>query len=127
MNMENKTDAAANEVLGIENRLFWFRILIPSIGYLGMTLLLNSIRSSAWLWFVWVLIIIQFALYLSIFVAGYKRSKVFGLNKNLAIVLFTILALGGRVNDWELVIIPLLVVIMLVFSVKNKKILKMEN
>ena len=71
---------------------------------------------------VWVLIIIQFALYFSIFIAGYQRSKVFGLNKNIALVLFILLAVLGRVNDWELIIIPLLVVIMLVFSTKNKKV-----
>lgn len=110
----------ANEILKMENRLFWTKLLIFSIGYLLITLWLNSIRTNASLWFVWILIIIQFALYFSIFISSYGRSKVLGLNKNFALILFTILAILGRVNDWELLIIPLLVVTMLVFSARNK-------
>jgi hypothetical protein len=123
--MENKPKVAVNEflkteVLITENRLFWGRILASSIGYLFITLWLNSIRATAALWIVWVLIIIQFALYFSIFIAGYRRSIVFGLNKNLAWIIFIILAVLGRVNDWELIIIPGLVIVMLVFSARNK-------
>ena len=125
--MENKPNTTAsdflkNEVLKIENRMFWAKILGSSVGYLLITLWLNSIRATASLWFVWVLIIIQFALYFAIFISSYQRSKIFGLNKNLALVLFTILAILGRVNDWELVVIPLLIVIMLTFSVRNKNV-----
>jgi hypothetical protein len=116
------SDFIKNEVLKIENRSFWLRILGSSVGYLVITLWLNSIRATASLWFVWPLIIIQFALYFSIFIAGYQRSKVFGLNKNLAWVLFIILTVLGRVNDWEVIVIPLLVVVMLVLSATNKKI-----
>ena len=121
--MENKTsDFLKNEVLKMENRLFWDKILGSSVGYLLITLWLNSIRATASLWFVWILIIIQFALYFSIFSSGYQRSKVFGLNKNLALILFIILAVLGRVNDWELVVIPLLIVVMLSFSAINKRV-----
>ena len=121
--MENKTsDFLKNEVLKMENRLFWDKILGSSVGYLLITLWLNSIRATASLWFVWILIIIQFALYFSIFISGYQRSKVFGLNKNLALILFIILAVLGRVNDWELVVIPLLIVVMLSFSAINKRV-----
>ena len=125
--MENKTNKTTSdflnkEVLKIENRLFWSRILGSSIGYLLMTLWLNSIRVTASLWIVWVLIIVQFAIYFSIFITSYQRSKVFGLNKNISLVLFIALAVFGRVNDWEIVIIPLLVIVMLVFSVMNKKV-----
>lgn len=127
--MENKTKTTANnflddEMLKIENRLFWGRLLGFSIGYLVMTLWLNSIRATAPLWFVWVLIAIQLLLYFSIFVTSLQRSKVFGFNKNLAFVIFSILAVLGRVNDWELLIIPLLVIVMLIFSARNKKISK---
>ncbi len=125
--MENKTnnqvsDFIKTEVLKIESRSFVVRILGVLIGYAGITLWLNSIRATAPLWFVWVLIVIQFALYFSIFVFSYQRSKVCGLNKSLGIVLFITLAALGRVNDWELLIIPLLVVIMIVFSVRTKNI-----
>jgi len=125
--MENKTNVTANdflknEVLKMENRMFWGSILGSSIGYLVITLWLNSIRATASLWFVWVLIIIQFALYFSIFISGYNRSKVLGLNKNIALVLFIILTVLGRVNDWEVIVIPLLVIVMLAFSARNKKV-----
>lgn len=121
--MENKTnDFLKNEVLKMENRMFWGSILGSSIGYLVITLWLNSIRATASLWFVWVLIIIQFALYFSIFISGYNRSKVLALNKNIALVLFIILTVLGRVNDWEVIVIPLLVVVMLIFSARNKKV-----
>jgi hypothetical protein len=116
------SDFINNEVLKSENRLFWFRILASSIGYLAITLWLNSIRTTASLWFVWILIIIQFSLYFSIFIAGYTRSKVFGLNNNIALILFVVLAGLGRVNNWELIIIPLLVVTMLVLSTRTKRI-----
>jgi hypothetical protein len=114
-------DFIDEEVLKIENRSFWFRILASSIGYLAITLWLNSIRTTASLWFVWILIIIQFSLYFSIFITGYTRSKVFGLNKNIAWILFSVLAVLGRVNNWELIIIPLLVITMLILSARNRK------
>jgi hypothetical protein len=121
--MENKAnDFLKNEALKIENRMFWGRILSSSMGYLIITLWLNSIRATASLWFVWPLIIIQFTLYFSIFISSYQRSKVFGLNKNLALVIFIILAVLGRVNNWEVIIIPILVIIMLTFSAKNRKV-----
>ena len=115
-------DIIIDEVLKFENRSFWFRILACSIGYFVMTLWLNSIRTTASLWFVWILIIIQFSLYFSIFIVGLNRSKIFGLTNNVALILFTVLAVLGRVEDWELVIIPLLVVSMLILSARNKKI-----
>ena len=115
-------DIIIDEVLKVENRSFWFRILACSIGYFAMSLWLNSIRTTASLWLVWLLIIIQFILYFSIFITSYFRSKVFGLNNNIALILFTALAVLGRVENWEIIIIPLLVVTMLVLSGINKKI-----
>lgn len=125
--MENKPKITAenfltNEVLKIENRMFWGKLIGSVVGYTLITLWLNSIRATSSLWFVWVLIIIQFALYFSIFITSYQRSKVFGLNKNLALVIFIILTVLGRVNDWEILVIPLLTIAMLIFSVRNKKV-----
>lgn len=116
------SDFINNEMLKTENQLFWGRILGSSIGYLIITLWLNSILANASIWFVWTLIIIQLLLYFLIFFVSYQRSKVFGLNKNFAFGLFIVLAILGRVNDWELLIIPLLVIAMLVFSARNKKV-----
>ena len=123
--MESQISPTAyNFALKMENRNYWGRILSSSIGYLLMTLWLNNIRATAAHWLVWVLIIIQFALYFSIFISGYQRSKVLGLNENFALILFVILAVLGRVNDWQIVVIPLLVVVTLAFSVRNKRISK---
>jgi hypothetical protein len=47
---------------------------------------------------------------------------VFGINNYLGICLFTVLAILGRVNNWELVIIPLLAATMLVLSARNNKV-----
>jgi hypothetical protein len=109
-----------NETLKLENRMFWARIIGSALGYLVITLILNSIRATAPLWVVWTLIVIQFALYFAIFISGYTRSKALGLNKTLAFVAFVILAVLGRVNDWEVVVIPLAVIAMLIWSATKK-------
>jgi hypothetical protein len=114
------TDFIHNEQMKIDNRLFWGRIVGSSLGYLIVTLFLNSIRTTAPLWFVWVLIVIQFALYFSIFIAGYSRSKALGLNKTVALVVFVIFAVLGRINNWEIIVIPLVVVGVLVCSALKK-------
>ena len=116
------SDFLEGEVLKIENRLFLGKLLGSVIGYALITLWLNSIRATASLWIVWALIIVQFSLYSPIFITSCQRSRVFGLNNNLALVISIALAVLGRVNDWELVVIPLLVIVMLIFSVRNRRI-----
>lgn len=111
-----------NLVLQQERKLFLFKLLSSTILYVIITFWLNSIRASAPIWFVWVLIVIQFTFYFSIFIVSFRYSKVCGLNKNFSFILFIILAVLGRVNDYELLIIPLLVVIMIICAVKNKNI-----
>lgn len=125
--MENTTNNKAHdfikgEVLKIERSSFVFRIIATAVGYAGITFWLNSIRVTAPIWFVWILIIIQFVLYFSIFNLGYHRAIICGLNKNIGIIIFIALAILGRVNDWELVIIPLTIVIMLVVSARAKNV-----
>ena len=128
MQKENKADAfIKKEVLKMERNVFIFYILASALSYAGITFWLNAIRATAPLWFVWVLIIIQFALYFSIFIISYRRATVCGLNKNLGIIIFTTLAILGRVNNWELLIIPLTIVVMLVVSTRTKNILDSEK
>lgn len=123
MKKENKAnDFIKKEVLKIERNTFIFLILASALSYAGITFWLNSIRTTAPLWFVWVLIIIQFALYFSIFIISYRRATVCGLNKNLGLIIFTALAVLGRVENWELLIIPLTVVIILIVSTKTKNV-----
>jgi len=121
--VENKTkDFIKTEILKAERNLFLGKIISIFIGYVGITLWLNAIRATASLWFVWVLIVIQFLLYFSIFSLSYTRALVIGLNKKLGFIFFVVLAVLGRVNNWELFIIPLLLVVMFIFSAKNNNV-----
>ena len=97
-------------------------IIITTMGYAGITSWLNAIRASAPYWFVWILIIVQLILYFYIFTASYIRAKICGLNKNFGFIIFLALAILGRVNDWEIIVIPLTVIIMLIVSSKAKNI-----
>jgi hypothetical protein len=120
--MEKVSNFVKKEVLKLERNSFVVRILVIVALYTGITFWLNSIRATAAIWFVWVLIIVQLLLYFGIFVSCYSRASVIGLNKNLGFVLFLILAVLGRMNDWELVVIPLMVIIMIILSFQAKNI-----
>jgi len=120
------SDFVKTEMLKVERRLFFGKIISIVIGYAGITFWLNAIRATWPIWLVWVLIIVQLILYFSIFISSYNRALAIGLNKTLGFVIFVALAVLGRVNDWELVIIPLLFVVMLVASAKNKNIANIE-
>ena len=123
--MEDKnvelSEFAYNQRLKIERKLFAGRLLGSAVGYLLITLLLNSIRATASLWVVWPLIIIQFTLYFAIFITSYSRSKALSINAVLSLIVFTALAVLGRVNDWELVVLPVTVVAMLILSAIKKQ------
>lgn len=120
---ENKvSNFVKGEVLKLERNSFTFRIFAIVVSYAAMTLWLNAIRTTAPLWFVWVLIIIQLLLYCSIFLSCCARLVVIGLNKNIGLAIFITLAVLGRVNDWELLIIPLTVIVILIYSAKAKNV-----
>lgn len=108
-----------SEMAKNDKKIFAGSILTILVGYVGISFWLNSIRATASLWFVWVLIAAQVLLYFFLFYNSYKRSKMLGLSNGLALILFVILAVLGRVENWELVIIPMLVIVMLVFSGRN--------
>ncbi len=115
-----------NEWLRMKKTEFIVNMLFVLISYIGITLWLNAIRAVANLWFVWVLIIIQFVLYCLIFSTSYQRFKACGY-KRFGIIPFIVLAILGRVENWEIVIIPLLVVSMLIISARNKNLLDTET
>jgi hypothetical protein len=122
INMEDKShNFIKKEILQNERRIYLGSILTVTIGYFLISLWLNAIRATAPIFFVWVLIIIQFTLYFLIFITSYNRSKVLGW-KRFAFPLFVALAILGRVNDWEIIVIPLLAITMLIFSFKTKNV-----
>lgn len=109
------------EALKIENGLFIGKLLVSSLVYLFVSILLNNFRATAPIALVWILIGVQFLTYFGIFLMSYRRSVVMGLNKILAAIVFILLAIGGRINDWEFLILPLLIVVMIMLSSRNKK------
>ncbi len=112
---------AVDFVLKMENRNFIIRLIAATLGYLLITLWLNNVRTQWSAWTVWVLIIIQIFLYIAIFFSSYQRAKVIGLGSflNTCVIIVAVL---GRVSNWEVVIIPLCVVVMIFLSLKNKNI-----
>jgi len=123
MQNENKAhEFLKGEVLKMERNSFFVRIIATTLLYVGISYWLNAIRADAQLWFVWLLIIVQFALYFSIFIASYRRAIVCGFNKNLSFIIFVVLAVLGRINDWELAVIPLTVIGMLIISARTKNV-----
>lgn len=121
--MRNETKAdnfLKEESLRLEKRIFLSSILFYPVLYLLITLWLNSIRETSSLFFVWILIIIQFIFYFKIFIVSYKRSNVLGFNKNITPYVFIILAFLARVDEWELIIIPVLVIVMATLSSREK-------
>jgi uncharacterized membrane protein YhaH (DUF805 family) len=108
------------EILKSKNRSFIVAILTVTIVYFLLTVFLNSIRAHANIVLLWFLIIIQFIFYFSIFVFCYERMKDMGRKTPILYLLVFVLAILGRVNDWEVLIIPLLVLVMIVLSCRNK-------
>ena len=97
---------------------FISKLLLTLVGYVGITLWLNNIRATAPLWLVWFLIIVQLLLYFSIFSSSYLRFKSIK-NNNFGFPLFLVLAILGRVENWEILVIPLTTIYILIISAKN--------
>jgi Ca2+/Na+ antiporter len=104
-----------------EKSKFASELIFAIVAYVSMTFWLNAIRATAPVAFVWILIIIQFSFYFYIFSSSHTRISAIGFNKTASFIVFVTLAFLGRINDWELVIIPLLSVVMLIMSYKSKK------
>jgi hypothetical protein len=117
--MSKVHDLITEEVLRTEKNVFIFRFFLAIGGYVGITLWLNAIRQTAALWFVWVLIALQFFFFFSIFVVAAIRAKQCGYRHTWLIFVPLILS---RVNNWELVVIPVFVVIMLILSARNRNV-----
>lgn len=112
-------DFIEGEVLKMERSAFIFRLFLVIVGYLGVTLWLNTIRQTAAIWLVWVLIALQLFFFLSIFVVCSLRAKQCGFRRTW--LLFVPLFLS-RVDNWELVVIPALAVTMLILSARNRNV-----
>ncbi len=97
----NRVPVPKNEALRLERDNFAFGIIGVTMGYIGITYWLNEIRATTSLWFLWTLIIIQFSLYLEIFIKSGRRYEACGLNKNISYIAFIFLAILGKINGLE--------------------------
>ena len=118
--MSEVNEVIKREVLRTEKNIFIFKLFLVLAGYVGTTLWLNAIRQSAAIWFVWVLIAPQLFLFISIFVVCSMRAKQCGYR--YVWLIFILLACASRVDNWELVLIPVMAVTMLVLSERNQKV-----
>lgn len=97
--------------------MFAVKLLVATFGYVGVTLWLNAIRQTAASSLVWVLIALQLLCFFAIFVVCWGRAQQCGFRHTWLMIVPLILS---RINDWEWVILPALVVIMLILSARNR-------
>jgi len=117
--MSRVHDMITKEVLRMEQGAFILRILFTIGAYVGVTFWVNAIRQTAAIWFVWVLIAVQFFFFITIFVVCSLRAKQCGFRHTW--LLFVPLVLS-RINNWEVVVIPTLAVVMVILSARNRKV-----
>lgn len=130
--MENKkaNNFFKFEILKAKKSSFISYFISIIIEYAIIVYLLNTFRTVMPSWLLWILIIIQFTIYFFIFIVGYLRSKVCGFNKYISLLFFILLAFLGRVDNWELFILPLLVIIIFISpakNIENKNVLRKQN
>lgn len=107
-------DQFKRDKIRAEKGFFIVKMVITILIYIGLSTWLNSIRITGPNWFVLVLAITQIIFYFLIFLISYTRLKVCGYKKLSWLVL--VLTILGRFENWEIVFIPLLVIIMLIFT-----------
>lgn len=117
--MGTARDFMRSEILRTEHRAFALGLVFAIGSYAGVTLGLNAIRKTAALWIVWVLVAVQLALLLSIFVVSTLRARQCGVRHTW---LFFLPFLLTRINDWEVVVIPAFAAIMLLWSARNRNV-----
>lgn len=105
-------------LLPAKKRHFSAKLLWIVAWYVGLTLLLNHVvrRIDAAVPFLWGLAILQVFMYLYIFSLSYIRLREC---RSKVAVSVGFLAILGRVNDYELLIIPGLVLAALIISARQ--------
>jgi hypothetical protein len=117
--MSRVRDVITDEVLRMQHRAFIWRLVLTIAAYVGVTFWLNSIRQTAAVWFVWALIVFQLFFFISIFVVCSLRARQCGYRHTW--LLFIPLFLS-RIDNWEVVVIPALAVVMTILSIRNRKV-----
>ena len=99
-----------------EKSFFIFKTVITILIYIGLSKWHSTGRTTPGL-LAWILAISQILCYFLIFEISYKRFKELGYKKIAWMII--ILAFVGRVEDWEIIVIPSLVIVMLIFTFIN--------
>ena len=110
----NHCDPVVQSIVGRWGKAFFrFHMPLTAVAYLGTSLLLNAIRKDAAAVFLWGLAVTQLLLYFHIFWLAAARARECGYR---VFWLAGILAIVGRVNDFEVFVIPAVVLTSLVLS-----------
>lgn len=73
--MNQDTMIIRNVILRAEKNTFIVRIILTVIGYVGITFSLNTIRPTAPIWVVWIIVGVQLFLFLTFFVICSLRLR----------------------------------------------------
>jgi hypothetical protein len=117
--MTSVNNLIERKILRAEKNIFIFTLFVFAAGYVGTTWWLNSLRQnlSTPTAILWVLIGVQFFCLISLFVMSSLRAKQCGY-RHPGFALISVLILS-RINDWELVVLPAFLLIMLILSERN--------
>jgi len=96
------------------------RLIAYLVGYFLLSVGLNSIRATAPISLVWIMIAIQFVLYALVFVYGYSRFNGPSTIEKLGWFITIAVAVLGRINNWEIIILPLFVTAMIILPKKKQ-------
>ncbi len=116
--MNRAVEIITRKVLRAEKNLFILRMFLILSAYVGLTLWLNAVRQTVPTWLLWTLIAIQLFLFLTIFVVSSLRLRQCRIASWWLWVPFVL----SRINDWEILAIPVWMIVMLIISERNRRV-----
>ena len=117
-------DEIERELLAINRKKFTSGLICGSALYFFFGYVLSSAHGMTG--FVWLGIFGQYFSYFGLFIAGYDRALAAGVGRGLAGMILAIAFALGRIDGWDLAVIPLFVVAMLILSAQIKSVPKEE-
>jgi len=103
-------------MIDMEKSAFVFGMLLAVAAYIAIVLLLKAVLKDAAIEFAWLLQLSRIALYICIFWLAWNRANECAYQ---ATWLVWILGIAGRINDFEAIVMPIVVVGALIISAKH--------
>lgn len=100
--------------------MFAARFLGALIGYAVVSIILARVRQSVSSALLWTLTILQWALFLSVFVSALGRLRQCRVRHSSVFVLFPLIL--SRINDWDLAVLPIFAATMMWVSARNRRV-----